>query len=260
MAIVEHSEQPVVSTEAFEQRLPEQLPVKEKRRRLKRSLKLLPNLFTLGNAFFGFCALIFAANKNPYAASYCILLGASMDALDGRIARLTHSTSPLGMELDSLADAISFCLAPAFMMYMWDFNVGNILGFIGSSFYFLAGLFRLARFNVTSQTQTSYFLGLPTTIAGCCIATISLIFPLKEHEFLASLLLITLGYLMVSRLRFPTFKQASKRGIFTTLMVVGVVTATLGFNKTFFFLGVGYFILSLVSTLRLRAPRSTPRS
>lgn len=232
-------------------------PQGKERRRLKRSLKLLPNIFTLGNAFFGFCAIVLAANKNAPAAAYCILIGACMDSLDGRIARLTNSSSPLGMQLDSLSDAITFCLAPACMMYLCDFSDSNGFVFIGSAFYLLAGVFRLARFNVTSQAQSNYFIGLPSTIAGCCIAAGVLAFPLQEHSYLIAPMLVILGYLMVSRWRFPTFKQTSKRRIFTSLMVAVVIAITFDFHRTFFAFGTAYFILGLVTTVRHKLARLT---
>lgn len=232
---------------------------KSRRRRLGRSLKLLPNIFTLSNAFFGFCAIVLVAQKNPQAAAYCILLGASMDALDGRIARLTNSASPLGMQLDSLSDAITFCVAPAFMMYLWDSASSDAFGFISSAIYLLAGIFRLARFNITSQLQTTYFLGLPSTLAGCFVAAIVLSVPIQDYAHLPELLMITLAYLMVSRWRFPTFKLASKRRMFMFVMTTGVTIMVLGLNKTFIGICFGYFAFSIVSTLwKKKAPTTPP--
>ncbi len=255
--VINHTEQPLENHLVTQNDTQPQ--GKERRRRLKRSLRLLPNIFTLGNAFFGFCAIVLAAHQNQHAAAYCILLGASMDALDGRIARLTNNTSPLGMQLDSLSDAITFCVAPAFMMYMLDFGTSSVFGFLGSAFYLLAGVFRLARFNVTSLSQSSYFLGLPSTIAGCCLATAALTIPLQEHNCLIAPILIILGYLMVSRWRFPTFKQTSKRGIFTSITVISVVTLTFGFHRTFFVLSLAYFVLGIISTIQHKRMRAAAR-
>lgn len=223
-----------------------------RRRRLRKSLSLLPNIFTLGNAFFGFSAIVFAALKNPYAAAYCILFGASLDALDGRIARLTKSTSPLGMQLDSLADAVSFCLAPAFLFYFWDLGPDSSpIIFFTSAFYALAGLFRLARFNITSDNQTTYFLGLPSTLAGCSIATLTLSFPvIKEYEILSSFILLCLGYLMISTWRFPSFKKTSKKSFVKTVIFIGVVALTLGFHKAFLVLGASYLTFGFFISVR----------
>jgi len=82
-----------------------------------RGVSIIPHLFTLGNAFFGFISIIFASQGLFVAASHFILMGALMDALDGRIARLLQAESPIGVELDSLCDAITFCLSPAILMY-----------------------------------------------------------------------------------------------------------------------------------------------
>lgn len=232
---------------------------KEKRRKLRRGLKILPNLFTLANAFFGFCAMVLAFHKNPQAAAYCILLGASMDSLDGRIARLTQSTSPLGMQLDSLADAITFCLAPAFVIYVNNQGQSSLLIFFACAFYLLAGLFRLARFNVTSQQQITFFMGLPTTLSGCFLAISILSLPLREFEFYTTFLMLTLAILMVSKWRFPTFKKASKRWIFTSATVIGVTTATFGFNRVLFVLYILYFTLGFFETIRIRFSKNISR-
>lgn len=248
MVIIDRSEQNS-HVEFSAQNTDNLLTGKGRRRRLGRSLKLLPNIFTLSNAFFGFCAIVLVAQKNPQAAAYCILLGASMDALDGRIARLTNSTSPLGMQLDSLSDAITFCVAPAFMMYLWDIGSSDLFGFVSSAMYLLAGIFRLARFNITSQLQTTYFLGLPTTLAGCFLSATVLSFPIQDYAYLPELLMVTLAYLMISRWRFPTFKQASKRRMFVFAIATGVIVMMMGLNKTFISLCASYFALSFVSTL-----------
>jgi CDP-diacylglycerol--serine O-phosphatidyltransferase len=232
----------------------------EKKRRFRRSLKVLPNLFTLSNAFFGFCAIVFAAHKNPQAAAYCILLGASMDALDGRVARLTQNTSALGMQLDSLADAVTFCLAPAFMLYMWSDGLQpSLINLFCCGFYLLAGIFRLARFNVTSSQQTSYFLGLPTTLAGCFLATAILSFPLSQYAVFTPVLMTLLGYLMVSRWRFPTFKQASKRWLLSSCMLIAVTVATFGCNRVLCCLYGLYLLWGIAGTLYQRCAKSQTR-
>lgn len=178
---------------------------------LKKSLYLLPNFFTLSNAFFGFSSIIFAARLDFFSAAYFILLGALMDALDGRIARFLGASSEIGLQLDSLADAISFCLAPAIFIYFWQLKSIGLIGLFVSSLFFLAGILRLARFNVTTSQQKIFFLGLPTTIAGCFLAILFLNTNFKyENNFLLPLVLIIsliLSFLMMSRVRFPAFKQ-----------------------------------------------------
>ena len=251
MVIIEHLEKQNLTIE--NNNAENQAPLgKEKRRRLRRSLKLLPNLFTLCNAFFGFCALVLSAHKYPQAAAYFILFGASMDALDGRIARLTQSTSQLGMQLDTLADAVTFIVAPAFMMYMMDFNRSTLLGFLACAAYVLAGIFRLARFNVLSRIQTANFVGLPSTLAGCALAFAVLSIQLNDYPLASWLVIVLLSYLMVSRWHFPAFKKASMRGTLTALILVGVTIATLGFNHVLLLLYCAYLLIGITRTLYMK--------
>ena len=186
--------------------------VRRKRRiALQKGLSLLPNIFTLGNAFFGFCSIILTAKGDLFSAAYFIFLGALMDALDGRLARLIGVTSDIGVQLDSLSDAISFCLAPAVLIYFWQLKKLGVIGIVVAALFLLAGLLRLARFNVIHDTQTIFFLGLPTTIAGCFLTTVFLNLGRNEYKdlglFFLVALALTLAGLMVSSISFPTFKQ-----------------------------------------------------
>ena len=142
------------------------------RKRLRKGVSLLPNILTISNAFFGFCSVVFTSQGDLVGASYFILLSALMDALDGRVARMTGSTSKFGLELDSLCDAISFCMAPAFLVYSWQLKKFGFLGFMASAFFLATGLLRLAKFNLTHGDQKNSFLGIPTTVAACLLATI----------------------------------------------------------------------------------------
>jgi CDP-diacylglycerol--serine O-phosphatidyltransferase len=231
--------------------------LKIKRKRLIRfrpRLSLLPNLFTLANAFFGFSSILFAADKDLTAAAYLILLGSLMDMLDGRIARMTNSTSELGVQLDSLADAITFCLAPAFFVYMWQLHNLGFIGYLASAGFLLAGLYRLAKFNVTTQQQSTAFIGMPTTLAGTCLATI---FLNTERVFFKPTLIISLlfvvaifSYLMLSTLRFPSFKYLDKRSYaLSVLFFVGVIII-LGFTKMLLSLFIVYFLLTFIELVR----------
>ena len=221
----------------------------KRRLALKKGLSLLPNIFTLSNAFFGFCSIVFTARADYFAAAYFILLGALMDALDGRIARLLGASSEIGLQLDSLADAISFCLAPAFLIYFWQLKSIGFLGLFLSSLFFLTGILRLARFNVIASQQTIFFLGLPTTIAGCFLAILFLNTNFKyDNQLLLPLVLIIsliLSFLMVSRVRFPAFKQKlfslSKNWHKVAFVILFAVVFVMQFHKTLFFLFLIYF-------------------
>lgn len=212
---------------------------------IQRRLHIIPNLFTLGNAFFGFTSVIFAAHDHFVAAAYFILLGALMDGLDGRIARYLKTTSELGTQLDSLCDAISFCIAPAVLMYFWELNKIGIFGFIACCLFMLAGLFRLARFNVTHQQQTVFSIGTTVTVAGCFLATILLmlhehLFQPYEHAMLFCSVLF-LAWLMVSKIPFPVFKQVSKKAYGAAIGISLAFFIIMGFVQVLFCAFILYF-------------------
>ncbi len=198
--------------------------------------KLIPYFFTFANALLGLLAIIKTFDGEYRVAAYCILLAAFMDACDGGIARALGSTSYFGMELDSLCDAISFCLAPTILLYSWlpdDIPYWH-LAFLG--LYLCAGLSRLARFNLTHQQQATIFKGLPTTIAAFLIATLildsskiqdSFLHPLLNISLL-DLLLCFLALLMLSSLPFPSAKQCHILKKAATLKIV-FIALTLGF-------------------------------
>ncbi len=188
------------------------LSISTKRRAfIKKGMTTLPHLFTLGNAFFGFLSIVFAARGELIPSAYCILFGALMDALDGRLARFIGATSMLGVHLDSLSDALSFCLAPAFLVYSWHLKHLGFIGVAISAFYMCLGLLRLARFMIIHEGQTLFFLGLPTTVAGCFIVTVLLNAKMFGFKLWAvgwfGVLVVILAFLMISTVPFPTFKQ-----------------------------------------------------
>jgi CDP-diacylglycerol--serine O-phosphatidyltransferase len=215
------------------------------RQRFQQRLHIIPNIFTLGNAFFGFTSVIFAAHGHFVAAAYFILLGALLDGLDGRIARYLKTTSELGTQLDSLCDAVSFCMAPAVLMYFWELRKIGIWGFVACCLFMLAGLLRLARFNVTHQQQIIFSIGTTTTVAGCFLATILL--TLHQHFFQSHDLVmlffavIILSWLMISKVPFPVFKQLSKTtyGVGTGISLAFFIT--MGFVQVLFYAFIFYF-------------------
>jgi CDP-diacylglycerol--serine O-phosphatidyltransferase len=226
--------------------------------KFKKKLQLIPNLFTLGNAFFGFCSIKFAAEGEFYAAAYCIFLGAMMDSLDGQIARMMRSTSEFGLQLDSLCDAITFCLAPAFLVYSWQLYKFGFLGAFCSAVLLLCGVLRLAKFNITASSQTHYFIGVPTPIAACFIAAVVLNFGGSGLHFVGRLFFASLVWLismlMVSTVRVPTFKHIRKgwyavafAGIASAAMVFSLVKTLLIIFSIYFIFVLGksvYFYIS----------------
>ncbi|MCL4361176.1 CDP-diacylglycerol--serine O-phosphatidyltransferase [Candidatus Dependentiae bacterium] len=170
----------------------------------KNYLCLLPHIFTYLNALFGLMCILKTLDQDYFSASCYIFLAAFMDFLDGRIARALGSCSDFGMELDSLCDAISFCLAPAVLLYSCMVDVGRV-GVVALAAYLCAGLFRLARFNSVLDKDIKKFTGLPTTLAALLIAILVMsgfqICNLYLYFFIA-----VIAILMISTIALPSFK------------------------------------------------------
>lgn len=173
--------------------------------RCRKSVQIIPHLFTFLNALFGFLAIVKALEGSLVVAGYCIMIAALLDAFDGRIARALKATSCFGAELDSLSDAISFCLAPVILVYCWYPMPLGLGGLAILGLYLCAGIGRLARFNSKANNMLPYSLGLTTTIAAFCIA--SLPNAIFAHQNITLAIVLLLALLMPSRVRFPLFKK-----------------------------------------------------
>lgn len=175
---------------------------------------ILPNIFTSGNMFFGFFSIISTLNGSFRKAGFSILLAMVFDLLDGRVARLTKSSSPFGVEYDSLADLVSFGVAPAILIFIWS-GLNSTLpplqkfGWLAAFFFVACGALRLARFNV--QTQRKHFVGLPIPVAASLIASGILLYNVLDQEWatewLAFGVLIAVGLLMVSNIPYKSYKD-----------------------------------------------------
>lgn len=228
---------------------------RKRNRLLKKGIVFLPHLFTLCNAFFGFCSLVLASQKEWEASAHFIFLAALMDALDGRIARFIGSQTAIGMQLDSLCDVISFCVAPAFLVFCRYGAKFGMLGLLASGIFVLAGLIRLARFSVFPEQQTLYFFGLPTTMAGCFLAALLLNISreMRQGWVHAAMLIIMciLAGIMISSIPFPTGKQKlfrlEKRWQLVSYLVMFVAFSAIFRLDLILLLFFGaYFTLSLV--------------
>ncbi|MFD3155830.1 CDP-diacylglycerol--serine O-phosphatidyltransferase [Haloimpatiens sp. FM7330] len=165
-------------------------------------LKLaIPNMFTFGNLTCGILSIIMTFQGNYMWACLFILIAGIMDRYDGRISRFLNVSSDLGKELDSLADLVSFGVAPALLMFELNhFALLGIIGYILVLIFPLAGAYRLARYN--STTFNNVFFGIPITAAGMFIALYSLIMMNRSTTpTISIILLISLSYLMISRLQ-----------------------------------------------------------
>ena len=180
-------------------------------RRFRRGVYLLPSMFTLANMFSGYACIVYAMRGELEKAAPLIGLAVIVDMLDGRVARMTGTTSQFGVEFDSLADVISFGVAPAIMAFQWGLHPLGRLGW-AAGFVFVAGAaIRLARFNIqTGTADKKYFVGLPSPAAAAVPATTIYFYPEGLQSPLAALAVLALvivpGLLMVSTIRFYSFK------------------------------------------------------
>jgi CDP-diacylglycerol---serine O-phosphatidyltransferase len=191
---------------------PGQTQAAPRRRRLRRGIYLLPSLFTLGNILLGFYAVIRGLRGDFEAAGLAILAATVLDALDGRLARMTGTESDFGKEFDSLADVLTFCSAPALLAYLWGLHELSRLGWLVPVFFLVCGSVRLARFNVQARVvDPRWFVGLPTPAAAGTLAAFFFLVPSwAGRTWLLALLmagLLALGLLMVSTFRYKSFRQ-----------------------------------------------------
>lgn len=181
---------------------------------LRHGVYVLPNLITTGGMFAGFYALISTFHGDFVLAAVAIMAANVFDALDGRIARVTKTTSEFGIQYDSLTDLVAFGVAPAFLMYRWGLEPWGTWGWLAGSLYVTCGALRLARFNVQVGTaEKRHFLGLPIPAAAEMIASTVLLSsyletPALTHPHVIVLVMVyALAGLMVSNVRYFSFKE-----------------------------------------------------
>ena len=193
----------------------------------RRGIYILPSLFTTGNVFCGFYAFIAVLNEKYYVAAWALVVAIIFDILDGRVARLTKTTSAFGVQYDSLADIISFGMAPAFLAYSWVLKPFGRLGWMAAFLYLLCGTLRLARFNVTKpDIRGQHFIGLPIPAAAAVIASIVIafedMFATRMNPIFMVAIVYLLAFLMVSNIKYPALKrfEFKKRVSFTRFLFV----------------------------------------
>lgn len=238
--------------------------------RLRDLMFVLPNLFTVSSIFCGFYAMTLSGGEagpsQLYQAALAIFFAMFFDGFDGRVARLTKTQSQFGMELDSLADVISFGAAPALLVYRWALSGLGVLGVLVSFGFAACGALRLARFNVLALKSSHggashYFVGMPIPFAACGLIAMIIAHqfahggPLAE-EWRWPVLVVTLflSLLMVSTVRYRTFKDVrpTPKAIGTGLAVLGLGIAVAVLTHPAWVL-VAYFGLYLISGL-IEAP------
>ncbi len=194
---------------------------------VRRGVYVLPNLITSGSLFAGFYAIASTYVGQFEKAAIAIIAGVVLDGLDGRVARMTRTTTKFGVEYDSLADLVSFGVAPAFLVYGWALSPFGRWGWLAAFLYLICGALRLARFNVQINTvEKGKFNGLPIPAAATFVAAGILLYyylgGAGGFRHLAVLLSIyVLAFLMVSTVKFNSFKDLEpfRRRPFNTLVV-----------------------------------------
>jgi CDP-diacylglycerol--serine O-phosphatidyltransferase len=208
----------------------------------RRGIYLLPNLLTTAALFAGFYAIIASIHGNFTASALSIFIAMFLDGLDGRVARMTSTSSEFGKEFDSLADMVSFGLTPAIVTYQWGVTrlseygaIWGRLGWLAAFLYCAAAAFRLARFNTNlAWTDRRYFQGLPSPAAAASVASTVWVSTVYSVEGLLALvvgIMITgvTGMLMMSRFRYLSFKdiEPGHRVRFGRLLVIPLVIITI---------------------------------
>ncbi len=194
----------------------------------KAYILILPSLFTTGNLFCGFYSILRSIHGDYLSAALLIFAAGVFDILDGRVARMTRTQTRFGFEYDSIADVVSFALAPAILAYLWALLPYGRVGVAIAFFFSACGALRLARFNTMSEEiPRSYFLGLPSPAAALFVASLAIAnleLKFARPDILLFIALISGGALMVSNIRYRSFKDFDLRHRRSFVMLVLLVT------------------------------------
>lgn len=187
---------------------------KQRTRRFQRSVYLLPSMFTVGNLFCGYACIVYTMRGDFTTAAVFIGAAVVLDGIDGRVARMADAASEFGGEFDSLADVISFGVAPAILLFGWGLEGLGRLGWAVGFLYVTAAALRLARFNVQpGSVDKRYFIGMPSPAAAGVLASTVFAwpvgFPVAGASWIALAVVLVPALLMVSRIRFRSFGTLS---------------------------------------------------
>jgi len=236
----------------------------DRQQRLARAKFALPSVVTLLSIACGFGSIVISVDNAPVGdpgdyrlAAILLVLAGVFDALDGMVARATNTQSDFGVQLDSIADVMNFGCAPGLLLYCYGFAAMNAahptlvrMGGLACFVFVACGALRLARFNVmVGRTDPRYFVGMPITAGAACVASVVVAWPdpvvSMGGAFLVMLLMVAVGALMVSTLRFPSSKQPKSKAVFVALGVGVLLMALLQtrFFALFFVLYIGVAVL-----------------
>jgi CDP-diacylglycerol---serine O-phosphatidyltransferase len=237
---------------------------------MRKGIYILPNLITLSSMFAGFYSIIASYNSDYERAAWSIMIASVFDVLDGWVARMTHTATRFGIEIDSLADVISFGVAPGVLVYTWTLSSFGKIGWLGSFFLVACAALRLARFNVQmGSAEKKHFTGLPTPASALMIASTVLAYEgiLKVLErvrlaWLADLvgkdywvlaMTFVLAGLMVSNITYHGLKEANlkERRPFGILVVIVGILAVIAYHPEvmIFILMLFYVLLGIGEAL-----------
>lgn len=237
--------------------------MREPRRRpgIRRAIIVIPSAFTLSNLFFGIWAMVSAAQGNFTWAGWFLVFAGVADVLDGRMARMSHTGTRFGAELDSLVDVISFGVAPAMLMYFLEFAEAGRFAWIICFIYVAAVAVRLARYNITAagSENPGWFSGLPSPAAGMTLATYYAFSQTQWYqkfpEYLdlqrqgLTFLMLALSAMMLSNVKYPRTPRIGLRsltGILGTLVTLGILAGLIFAPSTFLFpFGIAYLLFSI---------------
>ena len=239
-------------------------------RRFRRGVYLLPGLFTVASMFCGWASIVYAMRGEYGTAGPLIGFAMVLDMLDGRIARMTGSTSEFGEEFDSLADIISFGVAPATLVFAWGLEPLGRLGWAAAFLYLTAAAMRLARFNIQGKSgDKRYFVGLPSPPAAGVLAATVFAYPAgltgTRESLLALLVVLVPAALMVSRIRFRSIKTVlpeGRRPSLSLLVIAGVIAAIavhpqgVLFAMAYLYLASGFVGLAMTRLKHRHLPRT----
>ena len=238
------------------------------RARFRRGAYLIPSLFTTGNLLCGYIAVVRSIQGEFEWAAIALFIAALLDRLDGWVARLTGTTSDFGVQFDSLADVISFGIAPALLAHIWALSALPRPFSLAPFLYLATSAARLARFNIQAPMQDKrYFVGLPTPAAACAIAACVYYDPGRVADpitaFLVMFLVVTLSVLMISKVRYRSFKEIDLRRrvpwIVVILMALVYFVAAASPQLVALVLSFTYLLSGLLPRLRSRGGRQEPR-
>ena len=218
--------------------------------------RLLPNFFTFANMFCGFIAVVAVHQQNYYIAVLLIAIAAVADSLDGLMARLTKTSSRFGVELDSLADVISFGFAPAFLIYSTELYQLHPWGLLAAGLFLFAGAFRLARFNIELVGyDKNYFKGLPIPTSALTLTSFVFLRTSWENHspisaYTSLLLVISLAYLMVSHIKYDTLPAITIEGlkqkpVFTAFLFIALILTIATQGTALFYVFIIFIVFGI---------------